>query len=78
MELLFCNGPGRIAFHFDIISLQCTRRAAAVGDELFQKCLHLGDFLRHRSGQVLRFTEIIGEVVELHGLRLITTFAPAS
>src|SRR5437763_1336982 len=58
--LLRCSsGLGRVAFHFNIILLGRAWRAAAGGDELLQQCFHLGDFLRHCSGEVLGFTEVV-------------------
>ena len=59
-DLGFLRCSGGIAFHFDIVFLRRTGRAAALGDDLFQQCFHLIHLLRHRGGEVLGFPDVIG------------------
>lgn len=82
LRLCFCFGfgigLGGVAHDFDVVREFLARSAASVGDELFEQCFHLGDLLRHQSGEVLGFAKVMLEVVELDGLRWIATFAPAA
>ena len=67
-----------MTFDRDIVRLPGARCAAAIGDEFFEQCFHLGDFFRHRCGEVRRFRDIVGEVVKLDGLRLVAALAPVT
>lgn len=62
----FRSGLRREVTHdFDIVLLRCARRAAAVRDELLQLRAHCLHSLALLAGEVIRFTDVVGEVVEL-------------
>ena len=77
-RLLLRRGGRGKADDFHIVLLRRARRGASGGDELLQQRFHLGDFLGHRRGEVFRFADVAGEIVELHGLRLIPAGGPAA
>ena len=56
-----------IAPHLDVVGLNCPRGVASVGDEFFQKRLHLGDAFGLLGGQVFGLTKVFRQVVELNG-----------
>ena len=49
-----------------VIGLLCTGGAAAIGDLLFENLRHARDDIRMFSLHVLRFADVIAQIVELH------------
>ena len=71
-------GFRQIALDLDVVLLYRSWCTAALDDELFEKSLHLCNPFRLLGGQIRGFTDVIGQIVELDGLRLVATLAPAS